>query len=164
MGQDWKPDLKLVAANRAHLLEMQSWFPDESSCHNWGSTRFRYPFDEVSFVQDSAIETVPSYALIDGDWTLLGFGQCRAFNDRCHLSRLAIAPSTRSEGLGTILIERLMNIGRAQLGLNRFSLYAALDNERAERLYARLGFNRTKAPDGAELVENHFMTLDNEAL
>lgn len=158
------PYVKLVAANRAKLLEMQSWFPDEASCHNWGGRRFRHPFDEATFLQVSAIETVPSYVSIDEQEKLLGFGQCGASNNRCHLSRLAIAPSRRSEGLGTTLINSLMHLGRTQLGVNRFSLCVAINNDRAERLYTRLGFNRTELPDGMELAGHHFMTLDSKIL
>ena len=59
---------------------------------------------------------------------------------RCHLSRLAISPQCRGQGLGTQLIALLQKTGKERLGTSKYSLFVSVTNTAAKALYARLGF------------------------
>jgi ribosomal protein S18 acetylase RimI-like enzyme len=139
--------ITLEGTTAAHLRQMMSWFADAQACRLWGGTEFRYPFTEETFVADSRCESLPSYSLLgDGD-RLLGFGQYYDRRGRCHLSRLAISPDHRGQGLGTQLIAQLVELGAPVLHADQCSLFVARTNPAAARLYARLGFVIVPYPD-----------------
>jgi ribosomal protein S18 acetylase RimI-like enzyme len=72
-----------------------------------------------------------------------------------YVSALAVVPEYRGRGIGTTLIERVI-VGAQRLGLG-VALDAGLEDERALRLYERLGFQRvdtrTTPPVDRQLVQ-----------
>ena len=138
---------RLVPATRDHLREMMAWFPSPESCTLWGGAEFRYPFTEATFVADSRCEELPTYSLVAEEDALLGFGQYYDRVGRCHLGRLVISPDHRGRGLGTRLIEKLIELGAPALRANECSLFVARTNPAAARLYERLGFTIAPYPD-----------------
>ena len=128
---------------------MMVWFPDAESCQVWGGTEFRHPFTEETFVADTRCDSLPTYSLVGEAGELLGFGQYYDRVGRCHLSRLAISPEHRGRGLGTRLIEQLIELGAPALSASECSLFVARTNPAAARLYERLGFRVTPYPDAA---------------
>lgn len=124
-----------------------SWFPDPASCRQWGGPGFRFPFTAQTFRDDARLDSLPSWSLIGADGALCGFGQYYLRLGRCHLARLAIAPAMRGRGLGSTLIRELCERGRSELGADTFSLFVLPDNERASRLYRRLGFSSVAYPE-----------------
>ena len=137
---------RLVSTTQEHLRLLMTWFPDAESCRLWGGTDFRHPFNEDSFVADSRCETLPSYSLVGADGELLGFGQHYDRVGRCHLGRLVISPEHRGEGLGTRLIDKLIELGGPAFGASECSLFVARTNPAAARLYERLGFTIAPYP------------------
>ncbi len=149
--------LRLLAADRGHLLQMMCWFPDRDSCRLWGGQTFRFPFTAQTFLVDSRFAEVPSYALLHST-ELFGFGQYYLRAGRCHLARLAVAPARRGRGCGSWLIAQLMLIGARELSVAECSLYVSTANTAAIALYQRLGFRRAPHPDSnAELSASHYM-------
>jgi len=59
--------------------------------------------------------------------------------DEIHINNLALRPRFRAQGIGTALLERVLVEAR-QLGARRATLEVRASNERARRLYERLGF------------------------
>ena len=59
--------------------------------------------------------------------------------DEIHINNLAMRPAVRGRGLGTALLERVLEDART-LGARRATLEVRASNERARRLYERLGF------------------------
>lgn len=139
--------LALLPATRAHLQRMMSWFPTAQSCLVWGGIEFRFPFTSDSFVEDCALERLSSFVLTDGLGVLHAFGQRYLRCNRCHLGRLAIAPSQRGQGIGTRLVRELAAQGSQALAVNECSLFVSPLNPRARALYERLGFRVTRYPD-----------------
>lgn len=83
-------------------------------------------------------------------WLLLGpDGPCgsiqglRAARGNGAIQNVGILPRYRGRGLGTLLVRQAM-VGFRESGLSRVSLEVTAQNERAERLYRRLGFRRVK--------------------
>jgi len=139
--------VNLTLFDDAHLPELMSWFPDELSCHTWGGPEFRFPFTEATFREDARLASLSTWALVGDDGTLAGFGQFYLRVGRCHLGRLAIAPDARGRGLGATLVRGLCRHGGAALGVGTFSLFVVPGNERALRLYRRLGFSPAPYPE-----------------
>lgn len=139
--------MRLQPFDQPQLAELMRWFPDRTSCRTWGGPGFRHPFTAQSFREDAKLDTLPSWALATPDGTLAAFGQYYRRLSRCHLSRLAVAPALRGRGLGTILVRELCRRGSAELGLDSFSLFVLPGNERAGRLYRRLGFSAVPYPE-----------------
>jgi ribosomal protein S18 acetylase RimI-like enzyme len=150
--------VQLIEATKAHVPQIMTWFATEHSCRVWGGPEFRFPFTAETFLADSALMRLPSYALIRESAELCGFGQFYLRAGRCHLSRLAVAPAHRGRGLGTQLIERLLREGKEKLGITQSSLFVHVTNTSAIALYERLGYMRGSYPDpGLEIPNCYYM-------
>jgi RimJ/RimL family protein N-acetyltransferase len=158
-------DKTLVAATRAHLKEMMAWFPTREACAVWSGPAFRFPFTEQTFFDDAKVAELPSFALVDTAGSLLGFGQYYLREGRCHFGRLAINPGFRSRGLGTRLVSLLASAGCSALGVEECSLFVSNGNDRAERLYERIGFCYADYPTGRLPLPNcKYMILEERKL
>ena len=146
--------LLLIEATKAHVPEIMTWFPTEHSCRVWGGPQFRFPFTVETFLADSKLMSLASYALIRESAELCGFGQFYLRVGRCHLGRLAVAPAHRGRGLGTQLIEMLLREGKKTLGVTESSLFVHLSNTAAIALYERLGFTRSPDPEPGLAIPN----------
>ena len=77
---------------------------------------------------------------------------------------LAVDPSSEGRGVGRALMERLIDEARGRGGL-RMTLRVFAPNERARRLYERLGFEvegvlRGEFKHGDDLIDDVFMARD----
>jgi ribosomal protein S18 acetylase RimI-like enzyme len=148
---------RLLPASSEQLLQMMQWFPSRESCVVWGGRDFRFPFSADTFRADCRFLELPSYAMTVSA-ELCGFGQYYARAGRCHLARLAVAPSHRGRGCGTWLIGQLMQIGTRELRVSECSLYVSVSNVAAIALYERLGFARAPHPEAtAESFTSYYM-------
>ncbi|XKE46101.1 GNAT family N-acetyltransferase [Halomonas organivorans] len=139
--------LSLRPLDEAWLPTLRGWFPDAESCRRWGGPDFRHPFTAAGFREDLRFDDLATFGLVDEAGALLGVGQYAERWGRCHLSRLAIAPDRRGEGLGRELIRRLASAGGDALGVETCSLFVFPDNP-AAALYRRLGFVEAELPRG----------------
>jgi ribosomal protein S18 acetylase RimI-like enzyme len=150
--------LQLIKATEAHAPQIMTWFPDEHSARIWGGPAFRFPFTSETFLADSKLAVLPSYVLVRDRGELCAFGQFYLRAGRCHLSRLAVAPTRRGRGLGTQLIQMLMQEGTKTLGVTESSLFVHITNTSALALYQRLGFTCAPYPEPAlMLADCHYM-------
>lgn len=58
-----------------------------------------------------------------------------------YMGGVAVDPQFAGQGLGAKLIQEVLDLGKT-LGLRRIELSAALNNERAIRLYEKMGFEK----------------------
>jgi ribosomal protein S18 acetylase RimI-like enzyme len=76
-------------------------------------------------------------ALRDG--IAIGYGQIARWARVGEISDLIVAEAWRSQGIGTAIVEHLLDLAR-QKGMQQVEIGAHLANEGALRLYRRLGF------------------------
>ena len=134
-----------------------AWFPDAEQLRIWGGPEYRFPFTPESFREDSKIDEIDSWSLVDDDAMLAAFGQCYLRVSRCHFGRIAVSPNKRGRGLGTTLIREMAGWGRKQFGERELSLFVLKTNDNARRLYRRLGFREVPYPDPAFMPDAHYM-------
>ena len=138
---------RLQAFSEAWLPDLMRWFEDADACRVWGGPSFRFPFTRDTFRADARLDSLATFALSADGATLIGFGQYYLRAGRCHLGRLAIAPAHRGRGLGGALVRELCRTGSENLGVDTYSLFVLPGNERAVRLYERLGFAPARYPE-----------------
>jgi ribosomal protein S18 acetylase RimI-like enzyme len=116
--------------------------------------------------------TLPENVLVaEADGRVVGYGKIEhptelpASEHVWHLTGLAVDPAFEGRGAGRALMEALIEQARARGG-TRMTLRVFAPNERAQRLYRRLGFElegvlrgEFKVGDG-ELVDDLFMALE----
>jgi ribosomal protein S18 acetylase RimI-like enzyme len=139
--------LTLQSFRASELRDLMSWFPDRTSCQTWGGLQFRFPFTEETFREDAKVQTLATWSLINSDGTFCAFGQYYPRLGRCHLGRLAVAPALRGRGIGRTLVQEIARRGLNDLGVDYCSLFVLPGNERAARLYSRLGFSAQPYPE-----------------
>jgi ribosomal-protein-alanine N-acetyltransferase len=59
--------------------------------------------------------------------------------DEIHINNVAVRPEYRGRGIGTAILQHVLNEGR-RLGATRATLEVRASNENARRLYERMGF------------------------
>ncbi len=77
-------------------------------------------------------------AVLDDE--VIGFGQLGRWGRRCEISDLIVAEPFRGNGVGTTIIERLLELAYQQ-GIPEVEIGAAVSNPRALTLYKSLGFH-----------------------
>ena len=70
---------------------------------------------------------------------IIGYGQIIIWKHCGEISDLIVSATQRNQGIGTAMIQHLMQAGRA-MGITCFEIGAAVSNPRALALYRRLGF------------------------
>ena len=73
------------------------------------------------------------------DQRVAGFCSFWLVVDEIHINNVAIRPALRGQGIGTGLMHKVFDEAR-RLGAKRATLEVRVSNERARRLYERLGF------------------------
>lgn len=142
-----------------HFATLGSWIHDAEQCLRWAGPRVNFPFE--SQMLPSLLETEPcdSYALVDSEDNLAGFGQIfRREPETGHLGRIIIDPLRRKQGVGQILCKELIDAGVSAHGFRSMTLWVFMDNLPAVHLYRTLGF----LPEAREDIEGcQFMRLSN---
>lgn len=70
---------------------------------------------------------------------VIGFGMLSQLGKRAEISDLIVQPRWRNQGIGTLLIQRLL-VSAQQMPINTVEIGVAQRNSRALALYQRLGF------------------------
>lgn len=76
----------------------------------------------------------------DGPAGIAGYGVMSVAVGECHLLNLSIHPDYQGQGLGSHLITQLLDLARHHKARMAF-LEVRESNQKAQRLYANLGFN-----------------------
>jgi ribosomal-protein-alanine N-acetyltransferase len=79
------------------------------------------------------------YLARDESGTPVGFCSFWRVLDELHINNLAVLPENRRRGVGTALLNFVLELGRS-LGARRATLEVRRSNDAARQLYERLGF------------------------
>jgi ribosomal-protein-alanine N-acetyltransferase len=79
------------------------------------------------------------FVVRSADRPVIGFCAFWLVVDEIHINNVAILPELRGQGIGTALMTRVFEEA-SRLGARRATLEVRSSNERARRLYERLGF------------------------
>ncbi len=78
--------------------------------------------------------------VIERETEIIGHGIMQRIVDECHILNLCIAPEHQRQGLGCVLLRRLLALGRQNAATMAF-LEVRASNHSALKLYQREGFN-----------------------
>ncbi len=124
--------MQIRRAAEDDLIRVASWFSTAAEATRWGGPLI--PFPLVLAELKVAMEWGAAEAYVLEADELLGFAQVSDKFGYRHLSRIAIAPEMRGQGLGRELLQRLMQPAQS------YALFVYADNAPAIRLYQKLGF------------------------
>jgi ribosomal-protein-alanine N-acetyltransferase len=79
------------------------------------------------------------YAVLRADGKIAGYGGLMFVGDEAHVTNIAIAPSARRRGLGTLLLAHLASEG-ARRRCVAMTLEVRMGNAAAQQLYRNFGF------------------------
>jgi len=163
--------MELMSFRRTDVPELLSWFANESELIQWAGPSFTWPLTAEQFIQhlqvaDTEPPTLYPLGLYEGDAFV---GYCE-LSDLCwaagsaKLSRVAIRPDRRGQGLGLFMVRRALALGFGQLKLHRIGLGVFDFNSAAVRCYERAGFThegtlRDSARVGDERWSCHIMSI-----
>ncbi|MBN4055488.1 GNAT family N-acetyltransferase [bacterium AH-315-K03] len=133
------------------------WFASESELYVWAGPDFRYPFDQQSFKDDLKLNHLHSFSLINASEDLISFGQCYLRMGKCHLARLVVSPHFRGQGMVQVLMQKLIEFGESELGVNSSSLFVLRKNRRAISSYKKFGFTVAVYPENIPIDDCLYM-------
>ena len=105
-------DYRFVQATASNISGIEKWFADQQQLSSWAGPGILYPLEKANVVETIGLDKYPSFVLLNDNNDLLGVGQFYQRLNRQHLCRIAINPSARGLGLGTLLVKKLVKQAR----------------------------------------------------
>lgn len=99
---------------------------------------FTSPWPKFAFAAEMMFNDSFFFAL-ENDGIIEGFGGLRIIAGEGHIMNIAVMPEHRSKGFGKMLLEKLLESGKAQ-GVSEFTLEVRVGNKNAIALYEKAGF------------------------
>ncbi len=101
------------------------------------------------FLSELSRPNVRLYLVMERKGQVIGFAGVAYQRDQrdMHITNIAIVPVWQNKGLGTLMINELLDFSR-QLGVDTMSLEARASNRSAIMLYSRLGFEQSGIKKG----------------
>jgi len=100
---------------------------------------FSSPWSEEAFRTELTQNLFAKYMIMELEDTIIGYVGMWLIIDEAHITNIAIQESHRGKGYGEKLLKELMTTAH-WLGAQRMTLEVRVSNERAQKLYRKLGF------------------------
>ena len=100
---------------------------------------FARPWSEDAFRQEMERNPVARYLVAERDGRIIGYAGAWIVLDESHITNVAVAEDERGKGIGQRLTEKLLWY-LSNLGATYATLEVRVSNERAQHVYAKLGF------------------------
>jgi len=127
-------------------LEKVLQIENESFISPWNLEQFQYELKENPY----AILLVADY-----EGVICGFIDFWVTFDVAQLNQIAVLPSLRKKGIGTVLLQDMLN--RVEPLVNKITLEVRIHNENAWKLYEKFGFKE-------ELVKKSYYDNGDDAI
>ncbi len=95
----------------------------------------------ASYFQE-ALAHAGSFVVAEIDGQIVGYEWCEVYQQRAHLTRLAVHPAYQGQGVGSQLLRQAI-IDATTLGADLLTLNTQQHNRRSHALYTRFGFVNT---------------------
>ena len=136
--------------SEADFDRLIGWIPSSDFLLQWAGPDFEYPLnrEQLSDYLSDAQGDLPSkliYKVVDSEnGTAIGHIELAAIdrhNGSARVCRVLVGdPSYRGRGVGTVMMEKIIEIGFCRLGLHRIELAVFDFNTSAIRCYEKVGF------------------------
>lgn len=134
-------DFFLHSATVKDLESVLDWILTAEDLKLWGGPLLTFPPQAERTWQEICAADQNTFSLIDQAGNLAGFGQTlQREPDTIHLGRIIVSPHLRSQGVGRILMEKLIEKAEVLYRPAGYTLNVYRDNEPAFKLYRSLGF------------------------
>ncbi|EFM11884.1 ribosomal-protein-alanine acetyltransferase [Paenibacillus curdlanolyticus YK9] len=100
---------------------------------------FTTPWTAEAFTNELTNNHFARYMVMEDATGIIGYGGMWTIIDEAHITNIAVRHDRRGMGLGELLLRRQM-ADAEEAGMLRMTLEVRVTNERAQRLYGRLGF------------------------
>lgn len=118
---------------------------------------FTAPWTAEAFHNELTQNLFAKYMVMSRGDEVLGYGGMWLIVDEAHVTNIAVREAYRGQGLGERLLREMMRTA-SWLGAARMTLEVRVTNERAQRLYRKLGF------DPAGLRPGYYSDNNEDAL
>ena len=141
----------LTHANRRHIAIVQSWFSTAQEAKLWAGPSFEFPVTGEVFFAQLDQHDYQSFALLYAK-QVIGFAQYQQHPPLLHIGRIVINPSMRGRGLVSVLLQKLIAMGNADVNIQKVSLYVYSHHRSAYKAYVKYGFIKTKVTAGLKVA------------
>ncbi|HYE77796.1 MAG TPA: ribosomal protein S18-alanine N-acetyltransferase [bacterium] len=97
------------------------------------------PWSRAVFLQDLTCNALSRYVVAEQEGEILGYAGIWVFEQIGHITTVAVDPVYQRRGIGGVLLEAVMALGRAE-GVVRFTLEVRVSNKGAQEMYKRHGY------------------------
>ncbi|PWV93770.1 ribosomal-protein-alanine N-acetyltransferase [Paenibacillus cellulosilyticus] len=100
---------------------------------------FTTPWTAEAFINELTHNHFAKYIVMEDHTGIIGYGGMWTIIDEAHVTNIAVRHDRRGMGLGEKMLQRQME-NATEYGMQRMTLEVRVSNDRAQRLYERLGF------------------------
>jgi [ribosomal protein S18]-alanine N-acetyltransferase len=100
---------------------------------------FKIPWSREAFIEEITKNKFAIYRSVKAGERVVGYGGMWKVFDEGHITNIAVHPDFRSNGIGSLLLERLINIA-VEEGITSLTLEVRKSNLIAQSLYSKYGF------------------------
>jgi ribosomal-protein-alanine N-acetyltransferase len=124
-------EVEIIAMKRNHITDLMRYERPMFGAEAWSASAYR----------EELADTTNRYyiAAVDGDGELLGWAGLRILDAEAEVLTVGVIPSARRRGIGSALLADLLDEARRRR-VEEVFLDVRVDNDDAQRIYAREGF------------------------
>lgn len=100
---------------------------------------FRIPWSKNAFLEEVTGNKFARYITAVQDGKIVGYAGLWKVFDEGHITNIAVHPEFRGNGIGSILMEKLIELAKTE-GVTSMTLEVRRSNLAAQKLYAKYGF------------------------
>ncbi|HWR28445.1 MAG TPA: ribosomal protein S18-alanine N-acetyltransferase [Negativicutes bacterium] len=118
---------------------------------------FLTPWSRSAFEEELSQNRLARYLVAVDNGAVIGYAGTWLVINEAHVTNVAVSGQRRREGIGRLLMEKLMDLSRDS-GMDSMTLEVRVSNEAARHLYQQLGFVE------AGLRKNYYSETKEDAL